>query len=69
MINSNILENFNYDINEIRGWAFGAGLERIVMLKYKIDDLRLFFENDISFYLEVYIELLLDIYRRSLKYI
>ncbi len=49
MINPNILENFGYDINEVRGWAFGAGLERIVMLKYGIDDLRLFFENDLKF--------------------
>lgn len=49
MVNPNILENFGYNIDEVRGWAFGAGLERIVMLKYKIDDLRLFFENDLRF--------------------
>ena len=38
-----------YDPEEVTGWAFGMGIERIAMLKYGIDDIRLFFENDLRF--------------------
>ena len=38
-----------YDPGKINGYAFGMGVERIAMLKYGIDDLRLFFENDLRF--------------------
>jgi phenylalanyl-tRNA synthetase alpha chain len=38
-----------YDPERVSGFAFGMGIERIAMLKYGIDDLRLFFENDIRF--------------------
>ena len=38
-----------YDTEEVTGWAFGMGIERIAMLRYGIDDIRLFFENDLRF--------------------
>ncbi len=38
-----------YDPERITGFAFGMGIERIAMLKFGIDDLRLFFENDLRF--------------------
>ena len=38
-----------YDPEEVTGFAFGVGVERMAMLKYGIDDIRLFFENDIRF--------------------
>ena len=38
-----------YDPEIYSGFAFGMGVERIVMLKYSIDDIRLFFENDMRF--------------------
>jgi len=49
MVDPNVLESCNIDSNEYTGLAFGMGIERITMLKYQIDDLRLFFENDIRF--------------------
>lgn len=38
-----------YDPEEVTGFAFGMGVERIAMLKYGIDDMRLLFENDVRF--------------------
>jgi phenylalanyl-tRNA synthetase alpha chain len=38
-----------YDPDEVTGFAFGLGVERVAMLKYGIDDIRLFFENDVRF--------------------
>lgn len=49
MVDPNVLESCNIDSNEFTGFAFGMGIERITMLKYQIDDLRLFFENDVRF--------------------
>jgi phenylalanyl-tRNA synthetase alpha chain len=49
MIDPNVLINCNINPNEYSGFAFGMGIERITMLKYKINDLRLFFENDVQF--------------------
>jgi phenylalanyl-tRNA synthetase alpha chain len=49
MIHPNVLKNVNYDPEKYTGFAFGMGVERIAMLKYRIDDMRLFFENDIRF--------------------
>ncbi len=48
MVSPYVLEKF-YDIKEVRGFAFGAGIERIAMLKHGIDDIRLFYENDLRF--------------------
>lgn len=49
MVNPVVFENVGYDPEEYSGFAFGMGVERITMLKYSIDDIRLFFENDIRF--------------------
>lgn len=49
MINPKLFEVVGYDINTYTGFAFGMGVERITMLKYSIDDIRMFFENDLRF--------------------
>jgi len=49
MVDPNVLENCGIDSNKYSGYAFGMGIERIAMLKYGINDLRLFFENDVRF--------------------
>jgi phenylalanyl-tRNA synthetase alpha chain len=49
MINPRVFEKVGYDTMKYTGFAFGMGIERITMLKYGIDDIRLFFENDIRF--------------------
>lgn len=49
MIHPEVLRSVNYDSEIYSGFAFGLGLERIAMLKHGIDDLRLFFENDLRF--------------------
>ena len=49
MVDPNVLESCNIDSKKYTGFAFGMGIERITMLKYQINDLRLFFENDLKF--------------------
>ena len=49
MVNPKVLEGVGIDPEKYQGFAFGLGLERITMLKYGIDDLRAFFENDERF--------------------
>ncbi len=49
MVHPQVLRNVGYDPEEVTGWAFGLGVERVAMLKYGIDDIRLFFENDLRF--------------------
>ncbi|MFH1995524.1 MAG: phenylalanine--tRNA ligase subunit alpha [Candidatus Omnitrophota bacterium] len=49
MVNPNVFKAAGYDPEKISGFAFGMGVERIAMLKYGIDDIRLFFENDTRF--------------------
>lgn len=49
MVNKKVLEAANIDSDKYQGFAFGMGIERITMLKYGIDDLRAFYENDIRF--------------------
>lgn len=49
MVHPHVLENCGIDPEEYSGYAFGVGLERIVMGRYKIDDIRLFYENDARF--------------------
>lgn len=49
MVHPRVLEMAGYDPQQVSGFAFGMGVERIAMLKYGIDDLRLFFENDLRF--------------------
>lgn len=48
MVNSKVLKNANIDTNEYQGFAFGAGIERLTMLKYNIVDVRYFFENNLK---------------------
>lgn len=49
MVHPKVLAGCGIDPDEYSGFAFGIGLERIVMQRYKIDDLRLFYENDLRF--------------------
>ncbi|NMA80265.1 MAG: phenylalanine--tRNA ligase subunit alpha [Clostridiales bacterium] len=49
MVHPKVLKNCGIDPTEYSGFAFGLGLERVAMRRYNIDDLRLFFENDLRF--------------------
>jgi len=49
MVHPKMLENFNIDSNKYTGFAFGMGIERICQLKYRINDLRLYSQNDVRF--------------------
>jgi phenylalanyl-tRNA synthetase alpha chain len=49
MVHPNVLRNAGVDPVEFTGYAFGMGVERLTMLRYGVDDLRLFFENDLRF--------------------
>ena len=49
MVHPHVLEMSHIDPEEYTGFAFGVGLERITLLKYEIDDMRLLYENDIRF--------------------
>ena len=46
MVNVKVLENCGIDSKIYKGFAFGLGVERFAMLKYGINDLRMFYEND-----------------------
>ncbi len=49
MVHPQVLENVGYDSEVWTGWAFGFGIERIAMIRYGINDIRLFYENDVRF--------------------
>jgi phenylalanyl-tRNA synthetase alpha chain len=49
MVHPRILRAMGYDTEDVTGWAFGMGVERVAMLRYGIDDIRLFYENDLRF--------------------
>jgi phenylalanyl-tRNA synthetase alpha chain len=49
MVHPNVLEASNIDSRKFSGFAFGMGIERAAMLKYQVNDLRLYFENDLRF--------------------
>jgi phenylalanyl-tRNA synthetase alpha chain len=49
MVHPQVFENVGYDGQVWTGWAFGFGIERIAMLRYGINDIRLFYENDVRF--------------------
>lgn len=49
MVDPNVLDACDIDSEKYTGFAFGMGIERITMLKYQVNDLRLFFENDLRF--------------------
>jgi len=49
MVHPQVFENVGYDPELWTGWAFGFGIERIAMIRYGINDIRLFYENDVRF--------------------
>jgi phenylalanyl-tRNA synthetase alpha chain len=49
MVHPKVFENVGYDPEVWTGWAFGFGIERIAMIRYGINDIRLFYENDVRF--------------------
>jgi phenylalanyl-tRNA synthetase alpha chain len=49
MVDPNVLKASGIDPEKYSGFAFGMGIERITMLRYQIDDLRMYFENDVRF--------------------
>ena len=55
MVHPNVLRNCGIDPEVYSGFAFGMGVDRITMLKYEIDDIRLLFENDLRFLDQFYL--------------
>ena len=49
MVHPQVLKNVHIDSEKYQGFAFGMGLDRLTMLRYGVNDLRLFFENDLRF--------------------
>ena len=49
MVNPKVFDAVGYPKNKYKGLAFGLGVERMAMLKYGINDIRLFYENDVRF--------------------
>ena len=49
MVDPAVLDNVGYDSSRFHGYAFGMGVERIAMLKYKISDIRHFYSGDVRF--------------------
>jgi phenylalanyl-tRNA synthetase alpha chain len=49
MVHPAVFEAVGYDTEKVTGFAFGLGMERVAMLKYGVDDIRLFYENDLRF--------------------
>jgi phenylalanyl-tRNA synthetase alpha chain len=49
MVDPNVFRYVGYDAEKYTGYAFGMGVDRIALLRYGIDDIRLFFENDVRF--------------------
>jgi phenylalanyl-tRNA synthetase alpha chain len=49
LVNPSVFRNVGYDPEKVTGYAFGIGVERVAMFRYGVDDMRLFFENDLRF--------------------
>jgi phenylalanyl-tRNA synthetase alpha chain len=49
MVHPAVFEYVGYDSADVTGFAFGMGLERVAMLKWNVEDIRLFYENDMRF--------------------
>ena len=49
MVHPNVFESVEVDHQKYSGFAFGMGVERLAMLRYGVNDLRMFFENDVQF--------------------
>ena len=48
MVHPNVFKSVGIDSEKYQGWAFGFGIERIIMLKYEINDIRIFLNSDIE---------------------
>jgi phenylalanyl-tRNA synthetase alpha chain len=48
-VHPNVLQNAGIDAEEFTGYAFGMGVERLAMLRYGVNDLRTFFDNDLRY--------------------
>jgi phenylalanyl-tRNA synthetase alpha chain len=49
MVHPAVFEAVGYDPEQVSGFAFGLGMERVAMLKYGVEDIRMFYENDLRF--------------------
>jgi phenylalanyl-tRNA synthetase alpha chain len=49
MVHPNVLANVGIDAERYTGYAFGMGIERLTMLRYNVNDIRMYFENDLRF--------------------
>jgi phenylalanyl-tRNA synthetase alpha chain len=49
MVHPAVFEAVGYNPDEVTGFAFGMGIERVALLKWGVDDIRLFYENDLRF--------------------
>jgi phenylalanyl-tRNA synthetase alpha chain len=49
LVHPNVFRAVGYDPREVTGYAFGIGVERVAMFKYGVNDMRLFYENDVRF--------------------
>ena len=49
MVHPSVFEAVGYDAERYTGFAFGVGIERVALLKYGVDDIRLFYDNDLRF--------------------
>ena len=49
MVHPAVFEAVGYDPDKVTGFAFGTGIERMAMFKYGVEDIRLFYENDLRF--------------------
>jgi phenylalanyl-tRNA synthetase alpha chain len=49
MVHPNVLRNVNVDPERFTGYAFGMGIDRLAMLRYGVNDIRLYFDNDLRF--------------------
>jgi phenylalanyl-tRNA synthetase alpha chain len=49
MVHPRVLENFQIDPGKYTGFAFGMGIERVCQLKYRVNDIRLYAQNDVRF--------------------
>ena len=48
MVHPAVLEAVGYDSERLTGWAFGVGIDRLAILKYRVQDIRAFYENDLQ---------------------
>ena len=47
MVHPAVFEAVGYDTDRYTGWAFGVGIDRVALLKYRVEDIRLFYDNDL----------------------